>query len=54
MIIEAHHPDHLSSSDLLDIYHYDDSESLSADALLKLTALLRSTNRLVTIVVPIE
>lgn len=42
MIIEAHHPDHLSPSDLLDIYHYDDSESLSADALLKLTALLRS------------
>jgi len=42
LIIEAHHPDHLSSSDLLEIYHYDDSESLSADALLKLTALLKS------------
>ncbi len=42
MIIEAHHPDHLSPSDLLNIYHYDDSESLSADALLKLTTLLRA------------
>jgi hypothetical protein len=42
IIIEAHHPDHLSQSDLLDIYHYDDSETLSADSLHKLTALLRS------------
>ena len=39
-IIEAHHPDHLSTADLLEIYHYDDSESLSPQALSKLTALL--------------
>jgi hypothetical protein len=42
IIIETHHPDHLSPSDLLNIYHYDDSESLSDEALLRLTALLRS------------
>jgi hypothetical protein len=43
-IIEAHHPDHLSPSDLLAIYHYDDTASLSAEALFKLTALLRSSS----------
>lgn len=32
-IVEAHHPAYLSAADLLDIYHYDDSESLSAESL---------------------
>ncbi len=44
-IIEAHHPDYLSLADLLDIYHYDDSESLSAESLLNLTALVGAKNR---------
>jgi hypothetical protein len=41
-IVEAHHPDYLTQSDLLDIYHYDDSESLSAESLAKLIDLLMS------------
>jgi len=41
-IVEAHHPDYLTQSDLLDIYHYDDSESLSADSLAELIDLLKS------------
>ncbi|TFG40401.1 MAG: hypothetical protein E4H42_04375 [Chromatiales bacterium] len=44
-IIEAHHPDYLSLGDLLGIYHYDDSESLSAESLLNLTALVGAKNR---------
>ncbi|NQV85842.1 MAG: hypothetical protein HQ492_02055 [Woeseiaceae bacterium] len=44
-IIEAHHPDYLSKADLLDMYHYDDSESLSAESLLRLTALVQSKNK---------
>ena len=39
-IAEAHHPNYLSQSDLLDIYHYDDSESLSAESLAQLIDLL--------------
>ena len=41
-IVEAHHPDYLSQSDLLDIYHYDDSESLAAESLAELIDLLTS------------
>ena len=41
-IVEAHHPDYLTQSDLLDIYHYDDSESLSSDSLAELIGLLKS------------
>jgi predicted component of viral defense system (DUF524 family) len=41
-IVEAHHPDYLSQSNLLDIYHYDDSESLSAESLAELIDLLTS------------
>lgn len=41
-IVEAHHPDYLSQSDLLDIYHYDDSESLAANSLAELIGLLTS------------
>jgi len=39
-IIEAHHPDYLSQFDLLDIYHYDDADSLSDDAVLDLIELV--------------
>ena len=41
-IIEAHHPDYLSQSDLLAIYHYDNSESLSASSLAELIQLVTS------------
>ena len=41
-IVEAHHPDYLAQSDLLDIYHYDDSESLGAESLAELIDLLTS------------
>jgi hypothetical protein len=41
-IVEAHHPDYLTRSGLLDIYHYDDSESLSAGSLAELVDLLKS------------
>jgi len=41
-IIEAHHPAYLSSADLLDIYHYDDSETLSAESISKLITLISS------------
>ena len=41
-IVEAHHPDYLSQSDLLDIYHYDDSGSLAAESLAELIDLLTS------------
>jgi hypothetical protein len=39
-IVEAHHPDYLSRSDLLDIYHYNDSESLTEETLSELIDLL--------------
>ena len=39
-IIEAHHPDYLAQSNLLDIYHYDDSESLTTRSLADLIALI--------------
>ena len=39
-IIEAHHPAYLSQADLLDIYHYDDSETLSAESISKLITLI--------------
>jgi len=41
-IIEAHHPAYLSQADLLDIYHYDDSETLSAESISKLITLISS------------
>jgi len=41
-IVEAHHPDYLSQSELLDIYHYDDSEFLAAESLAELIDLLMS------------
>lgn len=41
-IVEAHHPDYLTQSNLLDIYHYDDSESLSEKSLADLIDLLTS------------
>lgn len=43
-IVEAHHPDYLSQSDLLGIYHYDDSESISVKSLAKLIGLLTSNH----------
>ena len=43
-IIEAHHPAYLSSADLLDIYHYDDSETLSAASIAKLVTLISSND----------
>ena len=41
-IIEAHHPAYLSQGDLLNIYHYDDSETLSTESILRLIALVTS------------
>lgn len=41
-IVEAHHPDYLTQSNLLDIYQYDDSESLSPETLTELVDLLTS------------
>jgi hypothetical protein len=41
-IVEAHHPDYLTQPNLLDIYHYDDSESLSEKSLADLIDLLTS------------
>ena len=41
-IVEAHHPDYLTQSNLLDIYHYDDSESLTTRSLADLIALISS------------
>jgi len=43
-IVEAHHPDYVSQSDLLDSYHYDDSESLSTESLSELITLISSRN----------
>ena len=40
-IIEVHHPEYLTEADLLRIYSYDQSESLSAGSLLELEALVR-------------
>ena len=41
-IIEAHHPDYLSPKGLLAIYHYDNSESISASSLAELIELVTS------------
>jgi hypothetical protein len=43
-IIEAHHPDYLTQSNLLDIYQYDDIESLTARSLAELIALISSNS----------
>jgi hypothetical protein len=43
-IIEAHHPDYLSQTDLLDIYHYNEAETLSAESVAKLIALVTANN----------
>ena len=40
-IIETHHPDYLKETDLLEIYSYDQSESLSGESLLDLEHLIR-------------
>jgi hypothetical protein len=41
-IVEAHHPQYLSEPDLLNIYHYNESDSLSAISIAKLVDLLIS------------
>ena len=41
-IVEAHHPEYLSLNDLLEIYHYDNSESLAASTLAEIIELLTS------------
>jgi hypothetical protein len=41
-IVEAHHPTYLTQSDLLEIYHYDNSESLASETLAELIVLLTS------------
>ena len=41
-ILEVHHPDYLIESELLDIYPYDDTNSLSRDTLAQLEALIRA------------
>jgi hypothetical protein len=41
-IIEAHHPAYLSPAELLNIYHYDDAETLSTESISKLVALISS------------
>ncbi len=41
-IIEAHHPDYLSMPELLKIYRYGDSESLSAESIADLVNLILS------------
>lgn len=41
-IIEAHHPAYLSQGDLLNNYHYDDSETLSTESISGLIALVIS------------
>ncbi len=43
-IIEAHHPDYLGQTELLDIYSYDESESLGTDAVAKLAGLVSNSN----------
>jgi hypothetical protein len=43
-IIEAHHPDYLSHSDLLEIYQYDDSQAISAESITKLVDLISGSN----------
>ena len=43
-IIEAHHPAYLTQDDLLDIYHYDDSEALSTASIAELITVI-TTNR---------
>lgn len=43
-IIEAHHPAYLSQADLLDIYHYVNSETLSAQSISELIAII-TTNQ---------
>ncbi len=40
IILEAHHPDYLIGSELLEIYPYDHANSLSSDALAKFEALI--------------
>ena len=39
-IIEAHHPQYLTQTDLLDIYHYDEKDALSADSIADVVRLL--------------
>ena len=41
-IIEAHHPDYLGEQQLLEIYPYDESESLGDDGLRELHSLMRA------------
>lgn len=44
-IVEAHHPDYLSESDLLGIYQYTESESLSAAYLAEVGGLILKSHR---------
>lgn len=39
-IIEVHHPDYLSAANLLDIYHYDNSERMSIESINELISLV--------------
>lgn len=43
-IAEAHHPDYLPESELLTIYPYDDSESLSAESLSNILDIVTADN----------
>lgn len=43
-IAEAHHPDYLTESELLAIYRYDNSDSLSEESLSKLSNLITVNN----------
>lgn len=43
-IAEAHHPDYLPESELLTIYPYDDSESLSKDSLSNILKIIAADN----------
>ena len=44
MIIEVHHPEYLSESDLLEIYSYDRADFLSSTSLQELAALMAASN----------
>lgn len=44
-IIEAHHPAYLSESELLNIYHYNQSEALSVASLRELVALITANDQ---------
>ncbi len=45
-IVEAHHPDYLLESDLLEIYRYDHSDTLSDADLADLAALIVNSDEI--------